>query len=862
MKATDSQPSATTNRTGSLAVLFVLIALMVAVLVRPSPARATTSATGSALNQIAPLQRSLQQSIALETKNLGRWKKLLEEARHLQEKQRGQLKDLEVQLSLLNNLLISTTAGLQDLKKAQSTQIITLKRIETELSRVKNKLQASRKELLHAEDQLRGQDQQLQQVSQLQIGPQLKAQLNSLLERQARLLSRKHALLKEAVAIYSQLAERWETLRTDFQDVGKELNRTLIVRQRGALFERKQSPLIHLSREQIDAEWADLQEQVSRLLSHSFWVQRLSAVWQAGRFLLISSLVLFAILELLLLRICLFCRRIDLRRYGEDHPWQVTTFELFHRHLPLLGATALTAFAAQAYQLYEAFPLIRFLTITLVVWLYTSWAKYFIQLCGQRLPSCLDKSLHSLLLRLFDGIRVVAVVYVLLYEVFASGPVLLFFVRFAAEVAFTLWSFHFWRRYREVFQVAAPGTGSNIRQLLHNLLIYWGYGVALIGLGLELAGYGSFTTYWYVSWLQTAIVALWLIPTYLSLREWERDLHRIRASSPSEIADQAVKRPLRWILIKAGWLGWAIAGITLLFLAWGSKKTVIVGFFRLFYYPIPIGNIRFRLIGIAYAVLVLAVTQAATRFWSQLLRKRVLADSGLGIGVQESIITISVYALWLFGILAALNTLGVSSGSLAVAFGALGIGLGFGLQNIFNNFVSGLILLLERPIQVGDTIEVNGVWGKITKINVRSTVVQTRDNASQIIPNSEFVSNQVINWTFKDARLRRKIDVGVAYGSDVELVRDTLLEIAAANPAVLKYPKPQVLFMDFADSALLFQLRFWTMVQNMRQTETEVRFEIDRLFRERKIEIPFPQQDIHIISTPTGSPAKAEETSS
>ena len=182
-------------------------------------------------------------------------------------------------------------------------------------------------------------------------------------------------------------------------------------------------------------------------------------------------------------------------------------------------------------------------------------------------------------------------------------------------------------------------------------------------------------------------------------------------------------------------------------------------------------------------------------------------------------------------------------------FGALGIGLGFGLQNIFNNFVSGLILLFERPIQVGDVVEVNGIWGKVNKINVRSTLVQTYDNASLIIPNSEFISNQLKNWSFKDSRIRRKITVGVAYGSDLNLVRQTLMEVAENHPKVLAEPQPDILFEDFGDSALVFKLRIWTLVDYALSTDTEIRFEIDRLFRKRNIQIPFPQQDIHFQST-------------
>ncbi|MDX2448475.1 MAG: mechanosensitive ion channel, partial [Desulfobacterales bacterium] len=142
-------------------------------------------------------------------------------------------------------------------------------------------------------------------------------------------------------------------------------------------------------------------------------------------------------------------------------------------------------------------------------------------------------------------------------------------------------------------------------------------------------------------------------------------------------------------------------------------------------------------------------------------------------------------------------------------------------------------------------------WAEVKKINFRSTVVQTYDNASLIIPNSEFISSQVTNWSFRDLTLRIKVSVGVAYGSDIERVRSTLLEIAGKTEKVLAYPRPDVLFSDFGGSALIFVLRLWTDVDNMLKVGTAIRFEIDRLFRERNIEIAFPQRDIHIRSSVT-----------
>jgi small-conductance mechanosensitive channel len=177
------------------------------------------------------------------------------------------------------------------------------------------------------------------------------------------------------------------------------------------------------------------------------------------------------------------------------------------------------------------------------------------------------------------------------------------------------------------------------------------------------------------------------------------------------------------------------------------------------------------------------------------------------------------------------------------------VGIGFGMQTIFNNFVSGLILLFGRSIQQEDIIQVGELWSTVKKINIRTTVVETFENATIIIPNSDLISNQVTNWTKDNPTLRRDLAIGVAYGSDTELVKKTLLEIANAHPHVLKTPSAWVLFNDFGASSLDFILRVWIDdIDYSLRTISELRFEIDKEFRKHNIEIAFPQMDLHIRS--------------
>jgi potassium efflux system protein len=184
---------------------------------------------------------------------------------------------------------------------------------------------------------------------------------------------------------------------------------------------------------------------------------------------------------------------------------------------------------------------------------------------------------------------------------------------------------------------------------------------------------------------------------------------------------------------------------------------------------------------------------------------------------------------------------------------AIGLGLGFGLQEIFANFISGLIILFERPIRVGDTVTVGEINGTVTKIQIRATWITAFDRKELIVPNKQFVTGQLINWTLSDPVLRLSIPVGIAYGSDTERTIEVLKEVAKESRRVLRDPPPEVLFLGFGDSSLSFELRvFVRRVAQLFPVRHELHMGIDKAFREAGIEIAFPQRDLHLKSVPDG----------
>ena len=261
-----------------------------------------------------------------------------------------------------------------------------------------------------------------------------------------------------------------------------------------------------------------------------------------------------------------------------------------------------------------------------------------------------------------------------------------------------------------------------------------------------------------------------------------------------------------------------------------------------------IGNHQISVISLVICLLIFFIFFTFSR-WGERIVERALGKTHLDVGVRNSLSRLSRYGVMTVGCMVALDALGISLNSLAAVGAILMVGIGFGLQNVAQNFISGLIILLERPVKVGDLVQVHGITGKVISIGLRSTVVETRDEVSVIVPNGQFISEQVVNESHSSGKMRLHVEAGVAYGSDPRLVEKVLLEVALSHDRILDSPRPQVQFDSFGDSSLNFTLLSWTDdIWSSDFTRSDLRFSIERKFREQGITIPFPQRDIHIKS--------------
>jgi small-conductance mechanosensitive channel len=277
-----------------------------------------------------------------------------------------------------------------------------------------------------------------------------------------------------------------------------------------------------------------------------------------------------------------------------------------------------------------------------------------------------------------------------------------------------------------------------------------------------------------------------------------------------------------------------------------DTRLLLVGIKDILNYKI--GGTGITLWTLVYFIVLLLLLFYISGKAKRLLEDRVLVHTHLDVGAKQAAGAITRYTLLLIGILIILQTVGINLTTLNVIAGAVGIGVGFGLQNIASNFISGLIILFERPIKVGDRIVVSSIEGDVVEVGARSTTVVSNDQIAVIVPNSMLISEPVINWQYTNQRVRFEVPVGVAYGSDVRLVEKLLLEVAKENADVMDDPAPDVCFREFGDSSLNFVLRVWNQNHVHRKLTllSDLNFAIYDKFNQHGIEIPFPQRDLRI----------------
>ena len=393
---------------------------------------------------------------------------------------------------------------------------------------------------------------------------------------------------------------------------------------------------------------------------------------------------------------------------------------------------------------------------------------------------------------------------------------------------------------------ASPPQGLSLRPLWTGLRLTIG-GVAVAVIPISIIGYTNLGAYL----INSLVISGAVLGALFLVRGLGREVIGVAARSGAMRVRLAVGHKARstlksWVRVLYD-LALLAAGAVLVLMIWGVSLVDIIGWGNWILAGIRIGNVTISLVQILTAVAVFAVTLIIARLIQRLLRERVLPQTRFDAGVRNSLSTGFGYLGIILAAALGIAALGLDLSNLAIIAGALSVGIGFGLQNIVSNFVSGLILLIERPIKVGDWIISGQNEGFVKQISLRATEIETFRRASIIIPNSELLTGALINWTHKDHYGRVDVPVEVAYGSNAEQVMEILRGCVAAHEDILSWPQPKVLFRSFGDSGLGFEARgFIANIESVYDVETDLRLAIYAAFAEAGIEIPFPQRDIHI----------------
>lgn len=802
----------------------------------------------TAYNLVNELGQTLEESLKAEQNNLTVYQDRLDRAEREQIYFVAAANAYQLQLSTYGNLLLSTGVDISLLQKTLSelkSSSVEIQKMIDEISPGGETLILESKNLEQQKHLVEKQISELERLNTEGENGENTQTFKKTAKEFAAVLKKKEINVLKLDNIYKKRLTNLTEIQKSFSTLEIQFASVIEQRKTKNLFERKKEVFRVDALKALKEDIQFLFQQGKLIIDPGFWIKGGKKLWQSAGLLAVSFfLVLFGALILLIRTKKSISDIQTLSSVKQLGNWHIMAAKIVTLSVIPGGMALILFFYSRLDTMYMVAPIFQMMASLLLVFLVLTWTNHVL---GDFVAEVIGKKKNALPLKGFFRIAsIFAFIYVPIYLTLGRDSLLLVVFRMTGALCMLAWTFKIWRNINFNSVHNTEGQENRKKVVISMGSKYLFVTIGSVSLVLDMTGYGLLSVYWLLSWAISAMILFWWAIFYALIQEWDQYYKEKSSKERNELLYDSY--PIQWLLIRAGQFLWLVSLVAAILLAWGNQQTVLGRLYNSLAHPLTIGNMKFSLMGFIYAALVILITYALTRMWKWIFQSKFLSRSGMTIGLQDSITTISIYIIWLFGILVSLHVFGLNTASLAVAFGALGIGLGFGLQNIFNNFLSGVILLFERPIQVGDHVEFNGTWAQVRKINVRSTVVQTYDNASLIIPNADLISNQVTNWSFKDKRIRRNIDIGVAYGSDIDLVRDTLLEIAKNTKKVLRFPKPEVIFRDFGDSALIFRLRAWTDIDSMVIVETDIRFRIDKLFKERKIEISFPQRDIHIRS--------------
>ncbi|MGW8187149.1 MAG: mechanosensitive ion channel domain-containing protein, partial [Desulfobacterales bacterium] len=689
---------------------------------------------GDVLASAEQMAKSLDSALNSQRAELTDLKMLQRQLETLQDAVQTEIKAYDSQDAAFGQLLLMSKLRIEDLENAIKDNRLASRALAERIDSFQKRLDTTSILFQETTDRIEMAQKQISDIRQSQLSDSEKRQLDTATQELLQVLKEKKQLGERYLKIYGDLLDRIKSALEAKKAIGEKLTAQLKSLKKASLFERV-DPFRDLSgkafREELQFFWSRLTSFFSSATWKALWERIKMGGFGPWSVFLAALVVLIALPG----RYRIVLKRIEEKCEGPQRYFRRLGLFLLRRSLPILGMTLLFGFYSTARFSLLDVDLGRFLFYIFLLLLVTRWGLDYLKHGFRGPPTDLRSFVSRHLKRFLRVFRAAGSVALLLLWIEGRDSLLALMARAIVSAFFLAWAVLFWRQMKPVVRVGVRDGQSAPDPKGISLVKGWTYLLFGGTLLLDVVGYSTLAGHWFRAWTESMALLFWGWISLNTIQEWHHDY---RTGLAAVDAETSVTGALHWhwSLIQLARVIWLFSLTAGLIWIWDPSGFIWSRLKYFFDFMISIGSLNLSLKGVVLAIAIIFITHLAVRVGRELLKEKILAKQSLERGLQDSILTITSYLGWGLGLMLALGTLGVNATSLAVIFGALSIGIGFGLQNIFNNFISGLILLFERPIQVGDYVEVGGLWAEVKKINVRATVVQTFDNASVIIPNS------------------------------------------------------------------------------------------------------------------------------
>ena len=685
-------------------------------------------------------------------------KKQLESLEEVRDGIQAEINSYVSQNTAHSQLLLESQPRIENLENAIKSNWLVLRALNERVDALMRRMDSTGVLLQETAERIELAKAQMEEVRSSQLSDAWKLRLEESTRNAIQILEEKQAIGKRILQTAEDMLDRMNATLEAKKSIGQKLAARLESEKTASVFERFAFDR-SLNVKTATSELGYLQSRVESIFHLSIWKERWMEIKMGGFEQWAFFFTALALIVAFMNRCRKFLRRAEKWSEGLGYYYRWLALTLLRRSLPFLGLSLFFGFYSSLRFSLLNIHVGRVLFSICLMLLLTQWGMDYLKYGFRSQPPTVLKSFASpILSRFFRAYRTTLICFMILILIAGRDSLATWMVRGLISAALLAWFARFWRDLERVL-IEARNEGQVLPQrrrlLSAKALTYLACGGTLL---LNLLGYRVLGGLWFTAWNKTAAICFWGWIGLNAVREWREELRAETAASEEKM--NSSRYQLRLSLIQLATVLLFLGSAAGILYSWDPTGLLRTQIGYIFDFTVEIGKLKLNAKGVIVGAAILFTTHYAVRIGRNLLKEKILDKQSFERGLEDSILTVTNYLGWGLGILLALGTIGVDTTSLAVVFGALSIGIGFGLQNICNNFISGLILLVERPIQVGDVLEFNGLWVQVKKINVRATVVKTFDNAAVIIPNSDLISKQVINWSFKDKRMRRNIDVG------------------------------------------------------------------------------------------------------